>query len=736
MKNLVLKMGNSAALILGISTFCFCVCIYAQNETLSQEVTSTEENRTCTNNVTHDTNYMCELDTANMTPSSDIITETEEFTGTTEIVGVESTLFTEVVSIGNETGSDLPVTISTVKSEIQTTTETIPATTEMVVEARPVSNEICTCDVNMNSCDINCCCDDDCSDNDRLAFSGCHTRTSFNFDSHHCYQTHFVYHNNTELKLVRNEGGLFCILRDNLPERFTYQNRKVVTTLLEFNKLHRNHKTFSWPAKKVHSPLFDSTAPFRQGSIMWTVVNRTLVPFSLPMKVTHALCQASRAMYYLNDWSGTCQVPAIDVDSCESHRELSANTFYKGFTVLVSPQFINETYGNRLKEDCLAHVCIPVTVHLCSELRSKIPSFEQCTEVSDLQPSVHNSELQHCENVVKEVQYMIYHNGTVGITKVCAYLWLTNVTLNTRLSQKFSITFHWARDTKSFHRSGNPGYIVGKPVMSGKKVTQILGTEGEIDKEAIEIDENPEKWLSIAGAKNDGRCDLEGSEGKSVRHPVTFGENRRSSCMVFVIPSNFIQPSACAALHKAVIQLLSGNMMANVTSPKEFNFYIANFGDAKVEDTGDWTQVILESVPSFLVSSSESDDWTLVCKGIVTSIHIDIMFANVGSLAIPQAKVLGSVFRFGPPHDIIFTCSSLHCAHETNEQHFDVVSSVSFIDVTKHAVVEFAEPPVYEVKLPHDFFYPFFSNSPLLSPSNTLLLVSLFFFPSVQSRIH
>lgn len=75
-----------------------------------------------------------------------------------------------------------------------------------------------------------------------------------------------------------------------------------------------------------------------------------IITLGLPMKVTHALCQASRAMYYLNDWSGTCQVPASDVDSCESQRELSANTFYKGFTVLVSPQFINETYDNCLKE--------------------------------------------------------------------------------------------------------------------------------------------------------------------------------------------------------------------------------------------------------------------------------------------------------------------------------------------------------------------------------------------------
>jgi hypothetical protein len=73
------------------------------------------------------------------------------------------------------------------------------------------------------------------------------------------------------------------------------------------------------------------------------------------MKVTHAFCQASRAMYYLNDWSGTCQVPASDVDSCENHQKLSANTFYKGFTVLVSPQLINETYGDNLKEVYFYH---------------------------------------------------------------------------------------------------------------------------------------------------------------------------------------------------------------------------------------------------------------------------------------------------------------------------------------------------------------------------------------------
>jgi tectonic-1/3 len=331
---------------------------------------------------------------------------------------------------------------------------------------------------------------------------------------------------------------------------------------------------------------------------------------------------------------------------------------------------------------------------------------------------------------------MIHHNGTKGITNVYVYVWLTNVTLYTELSQKFSVSFHWTKAGKPFHRSGNPGYIVGKPVMTGKKLTQVLGIEGEVDKEAIEVAENPEEWLSIAVAKKDGRCDMEGKNGSSFRQTVTFGEDRWSSCMVFVSPSNFTSPSACGMMHKAVIHLLAGSMMENVTSAKEFNFYIATFGDSEVEETGDWVQVILESVPSYVTSSSsQSDDWMLVCKGIVTSIHIDVMFANVGSLALPQAKILGAVFRFGSPHDIVFTCSSLRCANESEEQHYDVVSSVSFIDTTKPAITQFAEPPVYEVKLPYDFFYPFFSNSALLKPSS-ILVVAVPFFSIIRSRIH
>jgi hypothetical protein len=115
----------------------------AQNETQPQDASLTETNRACANNVTNDMNYICELDTANVKGSLDIITETKDPNSTTEIMNLESTLSTEAASLGNVTEFDLSVTISTVKSDIQKTQYS-----EATTEAIP-ANEVCTCDLNV-----------------------------------------------------------------------------------------------------------------------------------------------------------------------------------------------------------------------------------------------------------------------------------------------------------------------------------------------------------------------------------------------------------------------------------------------------------------------------------------------------------------------------------------------------------------------------------------------------------
>ncbi len=87
------------------------------------------------------------------------------------------------------------------------------------------------------------------------------------------------------------------------------------------------------------------------------------------------------------------------------------------------------------------------------------------------------------------------------------------------------------------------------------------------------------------------------------------------------------------------------------------------------------------------------------------------MFANVGSASSPQAKVIGVKCKFGAPRDL---AEEFHCRGGLSscslKQDLEVVTSVSFVDVTRPAVEQFAEFPVIEAKFPHDFFYPFVSD--------------------------
>ena len=75
----------------------------------------------------------------------------------------------------------------------------------------------------------------------------------------------------------------------------------------------------------------------------------------------------------------------------------------------------------------------------------------------------------------------------------------------------------------SYQRSGNPGYIVGKPVIAGRKVT----SETEAS-QIIEINPDPLSWLTVISlAPPLGDClEIEG------RRSVLFGEDLRTGCVM------------------------------------------------------------------------------------------------------------------------------------------------------------------------------------------------------------
>lgn len=368
---------------------------------------------------------------------------------------------------------------------------------------------------------------------------------------------------------------------------------------------------------------------------------------------------------------------------------------------------------------CQNETCIEITPHICTSFQS----ITDCRNGTD-QPKFSDGE---CKKVVTEVEYYFYHNGTDGIKQAKAYFWLKNMTgsFGHQMLQKISVKFRWVDSPEIiFERSGNPGYIVGKPVMAGRKIYNVSTENAAVKKEAIELSVDSNQWLTAFGMSQ-GICSSE------FRNPIRFRENALYTCSLHLMKDDF-DKGKCLQLQKRIFDLLIGEDFSNITTNNHFNKFVATFGNSKVEETGDWVQVLVDLFP--VISSQvsfKSHSNSIVCKNVITGMYVEIAHSNVGSFTNPQAKILGVSFRFGQPEDLIMKCGVSGCKSSSVILSYKIFTSIHFIDLTEPAVKKFAEPPGLEAKLPHDFFYPFFSKSSTLCFPNitlfcTFILLNIF----------
>ena len=94
---------------------------------------------------------------------------------------------------------------------------------------------------------------------------------------------------------------------------------------------------------------------------------------------------------------------------------------------------------------------------------------------------------------------------------------------------------------------------------------------------------------------------------------------------------------------------------------------------------------------------------------MVLAVQLEVVYAHVGSLARPQAKIVGARYRFEKPHDVHYLCTGPDCAPggENMSQPLEVVAAVSFVDASRPSIVHDAERTRISERLPSDFWYPF-----------------------------
>ncbi|XP_074258340.1 tectonic-1 isoform X2 [Saimiri boliviensis] len=451
---------------------------------------------------------------------------------------------------------------------------------------------LCVCDLSPAQCDVNCCCDPDCSSVDFSVFSACSVPLVTG-DNQFCSQKAAIYSLNFTanppqrvFKLVDQiNPSIFCIHTTNYKPALSFINPEVPDEN-SFDTLMRTADGFTLNAEsdtsfttKLDVP---STAKYEYGIPLQTSDSFLRFPSSL----TSSLCTDNNPAAFLVNQAVKC-TRKINLEQCEETEALSM-AFYS------SPE-IRRVPDSRTK--------VPITVQsIVIQSLNKTLTRREDTDV--LQPALVNAgHFSICINVVLEVKYSLTYTDAGEVIKADLSLLLGTVSsVVVPLQQKFEIHF-LQENTKPVPLSGNPGYVVGLPLAAGFQphkgsgIIQITNRYGQ---------------LTILHSTTEQDClALEG-----VRTPVLFGYTMQSGCKLRLTGA-----LPCRLVAQKVESLLWG---------QGFPDYVASFGNSQAQDVLDWVPI------HFITQSFNRKDSCRLPGALV----IEVKWTKYGSLLNPQAKIV------------------------------------------------------------------------------------------------
>ena len=482
---------------------------------------------------------------------------------------------------------------------------------------------------------MNCCCDNDCDKNDTKSFTKCLEQRPASYDPKYCFNEQFIFLNNTQYVIEEQSSSLFCILVDNMETRNHYLEREATENVTVFNSLESRHRKFQWISTELTKSAH-SMKSYSAGAPIWVKFKEfsNFGYLQLPTHFNSEFCQSARPVRYMEDFQSSCTLNLEDFP-CSEEEILDGNSHFKNFDIVASPSFYDSQSNDSLDSNFDENAFVKIKTFLCDD---KIcDSFTEVTKIP--RPT------EKCENLVKSLKYNIYHDGTNGIDSVELFITISKRKNQEKyFSQDYAYNHFWTSEnvTENYSKSGNPGYLAGKPVISGHLVE---------NEEQPFIELNP-KTLSVSEAGNDGLCDLNTVEN---RVPIEFGLNIKQGCSIFVNKTTLSEK--CWDIKQKTFEMLAGIKFTDLETKLKL---VATFGNSDVLKVGDWVRVLYHNIPDY--GHADRPDPGR-CPSLVKTLHIEILHASIGSLANPQAKIIGVMFKFGKPDDERFNCIGLACNH-------------------------------------------------------------------------
>ncbi|XP_043296714.1 tectonic-1 isoform X2 [Cervus canadensis] len=291
---------------------------------------------------------------------------------------------------------------------------------------------LCVCDLSPAQCDVNCCCDPDCSSVDFSVFSACSIPVVTG-DSHFCSQKAAVYSLNFTadppqrvFKLVDQiNPSIFCVHITNYKPALSFINPEV-TDESSFDKLMKTPDGFSLNPESDVSTRLDApqTAKYEYGVHLQT--SDSFLRFPSPL--TSSLCTDNNPAAFLVNQAVKC-TRRINLERCEEMETLSM-AYYSSPKILRVP-------GSGIE--------VPVTVQsiVIRSLNKTLTRLEDTAVLRVSKPGVVEAgHIEICTNVVLEVTYSLTYTDAGEVIKADLFLLLGAVSsAMVPLQQKFEIYF-------------------------------------------------------------------------------------------------------------------------------------------------------------------------------------------------------------------------------------------------------------------------------------------------------
>ncbi|KAI9093126.1 hypothetical protein DFS34DRAFT_274252 [Phlyctochytrium arcticum] len=528
----------------------------------------------------------------------------------------------------------------------------------------------CICDLTSNLCDPNCCCDPDCSSAARASYfrgeclpesglvsevpvggasagSVCHASAALN-----------------NVAAVLSQGGDQCVsVREGSVRKFALPSPSTYTTAGTFQNIFQQ-APYSYSSTASTPQSLPRTA-YKYGDIIQVAFPgppalRTAL--RLPVARISSLCEDTSPARFLKAQNSAC-ARALNSNGTQCTAGTAFDyRYYSALSVIANP--VNGSTV-AIGATCVNAAGATIT---CAN-----PTFNPVT--------------QNCDNAVSLISYVItYAVSSPEVTTIVDIK--MQATLSSQdartgsIEQRFTATFalvSLSGGTTPAVRSGNSGYVFGRPVLAGTRSGGTISVQAS----GLSIPQN----IYDAGT---GRITCGSPTNPAARLPVTFGTNVATGCTLHLALADLA--AGCTALATTIYNIQTQSLMG-----------ISHVGRTGSSGSAldDWLTVINALPVGTPVSSADDSS----CSNLLTNVNIEFLIADVGISTSPQPNIIGA--RFRPTlGSFSWSCANvIDCLSST--QPFHIASTVTFLYVRGPPEMVLPPPPQLVKGLPDDIFYPF-----------------------------